>query len=280
MTAAEYINSGLLEGYVLGALGAEDTAEVIAAIGKYPEVAAEVADIETALFRLAGNDAITPPAALEERIWSALQESQQEPANINGEKKTATVIPLTGHGAISYRLRWERAAVWAALIGSLLFNVMLWRGRQADTNHIVTLQQHLGASQQAQQALAATIGRYTQENDMLARPDMQPIILQSTQKTQPMAATIYWDKQHGSAYIAIQKLPPPPPGRQYQLWVIAGGKPVSLGVLPDAMIDARGMQQVATAVPDGQAFAISLEKEGGSPQPTMSQIFVMGKVAS
>ena len=123
-----------------------------------------------------------------------------------------------------------------------------------------------------------TLERYQHEADMMADPDMKPIVMQTTQKDHPMAATIYWSKNKAEAYVSVQKLPMPPAGKQYQLWAIAGGKPVSLGVLRNEMIGTNGMEKVNQAVADGQAFAISLEKEGGSPTPTMDQIFVMGKV--
>jgi len=92
-----------------------------------------------------------------------------------------------------------------------------------------------------------------------------------------MAATIYWSKDKGEAYLAVDKLPEPPKGMQYQLWVIQGGKPVDMGVLPNSLIAASSMQKVSKQVMSGEAFAISLEKEGGSPVPTMENIYVMGK---
>ena len=58
------------------------------------------------------------------------------------------------------------------------------------------------------------------------------------------------------------------------------GKPVDMGLLPNSMVSVDGMQKVAKTVTNGQAFAISLEKEGGAPVPTMANIYVMGKVAS
>ena len=93
-----------------------------------------------------------------------------------------------------------------------------------------------------------------------------------------MAATLYWSKNKGEAYVSIDGLPAPPKGMQYQLWVMENGKPVDMGVLPDSMANTPAMQKVSKSVTDGQAFAISLEKAGGSPTPTMQNIYVMGKV--
>jgi anti-sigma-K factor RskA len=90
-----------------------------------------------------------------------------------------------------------------------------------------------------------------------------------------MAATVYWSKGDGAAYVAMNALPKPPQGKQYQLWVIQNGKPVSMGVLPDDMANTPGMQKVNMAVMSADAFAISLEIAGGSPSPT--EVYVVGK---
>jgi len=68
-------------------------------------------------------------------------------------------------------------------------------------------------------------------------------------------------------------------GKQYQMWVIQDGKPVSMGVIPDELVIQGGMTKLEMQVTNGQAFAISLEKTGGSPVPTMEQIQVLGKAS-
>ncbi len=61
---------------------------------------------------------------------------------------------------------------------------------------------------------------------------------------------------------------------QYQLWAIEDGQPVSAGMYTEDK-DSR----IALAnIPKAQAFAITLEKEGGSKAPTMENMFVMGEI--
>jgi anti-sigma-K factor RskA len=93
-----------------------------------------------------------------------------------------------------------------------------------------------------------------------------------------MAATVYWSKEKGDAYLTANSLPMPPTGMQYQMWVIQDGKPVSMGTLPNEIVDNTSMQKLAMNVKAGQAFAISLEKEGGNPTPTT--VYVLGKISS
>jgi anti-sigma-K factor RskA len=69
-------------------------------------------------------------------------------------------------------------------------------------------------------------------------------------------------------------LPVPANDKQYQLWAIFNGKPVDLGVFDikkeRLLIQARNTQ-------GAEAFAITMEKKGGSPSPE-GTMYVMGKI--
>ena len=88
-------------------------------------------------------------------------------------------------------------------------------------------------------------------------------------------ATVYWDTLSKDVYLRADRLPKAQAGRQYQLWAIVDGKTVDAGVLENCEGLCR-LKSVARA----QAFAITLEKAGGSPTPTLSQMVVLGKIAS
>ena len=140
------------------------------------------------------------------------------------------------------------------------------------------MQQKLDTMRTQERALAANIERYRHEADMMAAPDMMPVPMRSMLPGHPMAATLYWNKSKQLAYVSVKKLPMPPPGMQYQLWAIEDGKPVDIGMLRNDVVADAGMQQVPKAVSGAQAFAVSLEKEGGSSTPTPDRIYLMGKM--
>jgi len=74
-------------------------------------------------------------------------------------------------------------------------------------------------------------------------------------------------------HLLANKLPQAPSGKQYQLWALVDGKPVDAGMIGDC----NGLCRLKN-IPRAQAFAITLEREGGSPTPTMDQMYVLGKV--
>ena len=88
---------------------------------------------------------------------------------------------------------------------------------------------------------------------------------------------VFWSKEKGDTYLSLVNMPMPPQGKQYQLWVIQDGKPVDMGMIPNDMVYG-GMQKIDKSILKGQAFAISLEKEGGNPTPT--EVMVVGNTAS
>ncbi|MEZ4904504.1 MAG: anti-sigma factor [Spirosomataceae bacterium] len=72
----------------------------------------------------------------------------------------------------------------------------------------------------------------------------------------------------------VLSLPTPTSDKQYQLWALVGGNPVDLGVF-----DVNTAMQKMKAIPKADAFAVTLEKKGGSPTPHLEELYVMGKVA-
>jgi anti-sigma-K factor RskA len=87
-------------------------------------------------------------------------------------------------------------------------------------------------------------------------------------------ATVFWQTRTKDVYVMPNKLPAPAEDRQYQLWAMVKGKPVDAGMLDPDCISVCKMKNI----PEAEAFAITLEKKGGSPTPNMEQLFVMGKI--
>jgi hypothetical protein len=75
--------------------------------------------------------------------------------------------------------------------------------------------------------------------------------------------------------LADLKMPVNDKEHQYQLWALVSGKPVSLGVFDKDDTDSTMMKEMQS-VNVAQAFAVTLEPRGGSVNPTMSKMMVIG----
>ena len=272
MNTAAYIESGILEAYALGALSKEEATQVEADILIYPELKEELIAIENAMQAFTSSLTKELPAGMDNKIWGALQYSSPNAGNGLGTPK---VIPF----APEYRkpMRWQYAAVWIGLIGSMLLNVFLWMQGQNRRSDMATLNAKVFILEHDQKDLADLVTEYQKNKLMMADTGMQTIVMHTMQPGHPMAATVYWSKNNGVAYVSVDGLPAAPKGMQYQLWVMQDGKPVDMGVISNNMPNTPGVEKMIKSATSGQAFAISLEKEGGSQTPTMQHIYVMGK---
>jgi anti-sigma-K factor RskA len=84
---------------------------------------------------------------------------------------------------------------------------------------------------------------------------------------------VAWDPKMHHGYISMENMPAPPPGHDYQLWVLDPNAPapISAGLL---RMSPNGQGFVATQPMDtsGPGFAISLEPSGGRSEPTAGAI--------
>ncbi|HEX9942461.1 MAG TPA: anti-sigma factor, partial [Thermoanaerobaculia bacterium] len=104
---------------------------------------------------------------------------------------------------------------------------------------------------------------------VLAAPGVQSVVLAGLGPATGAAGHTYVNPQTRDALFYAFNLPPLAPEKTYQLWFIAGGKPVSAGTFS---VDPRGtgslrVERVVDAK-DIQAWAVTVEPRGGVPQPT------------
>jgi len=97
------------------------------------------------------------------------------------------------------------------------------------------------------------------------------IELKGVEKHPDLLADVYWHTSK-KVFLEIKNLPSAPAGHQYQLWAIVEGKPVDMG-----MYTGKEVQEMKS-VDKAEAFAITLEKEGGNTTPTMEELYVMGSI--
>jgi Anti-sigma-K factor rskA len=110
---------------------------------------------------------------------------------------------------------------------------------------------------------------------VLTSPDLLQVDL-SGQKPAPQARCRAFLSRTRGLLFAANALPPLPAGRTYQLWYLTATAPVSAGLLqPEAggQIVTAFQPPADTLTPTG--FAVSIEPEGGVPQPT-GDLYLVG----
>ena len=250
---------GLLEEYALGQLRPEQQAEVDLHLRDCPTCAQALREINEALALLAETSpAVEPPASLKARVLASLTEEREEPSRAHTTVETRSGLQ-----------QWPWLAAAAALLVSIGLAAMLYR---SESQNRVLSQDVQRATAEATN-LRERLQRFSSQTDLalsiLTAADMRELSLAGRENAVAAAARAYWSPTRGLLVVA-DRLPAPPPGRIYQVWVIESGQPVSAGLLGNQS-EGRGML-VAPPPRQGTGIAVTVavtdEPPGGLAAPS------------
>ncbi len=265
MDTKAYILSGVIESYVLGMADTLEAAELEQLSRQYPEIRQAIDEFEIALEKAALAAATPAPAHVKEQLFAALAGEFRE------EKETAKVIPLTKATGFA---RYVAAASIILLITSSALNVYFYgQFREKSIAYQALLSEKDGILADNQNIKAKALDLY-ESMQMMSDPVFIKVSMPGIKGKENNLATVFWDSKSKDVYVMANKLPQAASDKQYQLWAIVDGKPVDAGVIGACA----GLCKMKN-IPQASMFAITLEKKGGSPTPTMDQMYVAGKVA-
>jgi len=277
-----YIETGILELYVLGDLSQDEKNQVEEIASKHPQVKAEIAAIERSLEAYAAANAIEPPEQLRDRVLNSLlttfADDSKFPSReflendiddeVDAPHDNVVALPEAKSGSF---YKYAFAACLVALIASIAAIYSLNERLNESYGQIASLQSR-------NQSFANRVNLLDNEINIFHDPTFKLVKLQGTPKTPASQLTVAWNPVKKRVMIDMQamKLAANDEAHQYQLWAMVNGKPVNLGVF-DAKPDSTGMIEM-NPVANAAAFAVTLEKRGGVPSPTMSQMVVIATI--
>ena len=267
MNINDIISSGLLELYATGLSSPEETAQVKSWIAEYPEVKKELQEIEISLESYAQTNAIKPSVSVKEKIFSQINADGKD-NNLSFIRTGTTKVEPLIYRVPSY-FKLIAAAMLVLLIGSAILNYSYYKKYQSTNSDLQIAQQKIAQQDSINLAMNKDMDVITDKNSV-------PVVLNGTPHAPEALAKIFWMKNTGEVYIDASNLPAIPSGKQYQLWAIVDGKPVTGGMISTE----KGIYHIQKMKSFGkaEAFAITLEKAGGSLTPTMDEMYVISKI--
>ncbi|MBO9570824.1 MAG: anti-sigma factor [Chitinophagaceae bacterium] len=289
MNVREYISGGIIQSYVLGLANEAERAEFERMCEQYPEVRTAREAFELSLEQFALGNQVSPPSNVKGKIFAAIDiESQTNLASAasglspaggstfreakrEGEPRSTKLFTLP-----KFQRLLSAAAVVLLLISTALNFYFFNQAKQYSQQYreLLTQQTEMVSNNQV---LQTRMLEYEKAMEWMKDPDMvvikMPAMPDGPDPTS--ATTVYWNSITKDVFLAINKLPIPAADQQYQLWAMVDGKPVDAGVFD--IKEGPGMIKMKN-IPRAQAFAITLEKKGGSSTPTMEKLYVLGKV--
>lgn len=268
-----YIESGILELYVLGDVIPAEKLQVEEMASKHPAIKAELDEIERSMELYAEENAIEPSEHLRSRILGSLLtnfgDDNNFPTQTHVEREKVVVMQPDKEKETNF-YKYAFAACLALLLASAVALYNLY-SRLNDTNT------QLSAMQAQNQHFSNTVSAKDSELNLLRDTSYKLIHLRGTAKSPESIMTVAFSPSKQKVVIDMEglKLPANDQTHQYQLWALVGGKPVDLGVF-DSTADSSGFKNMK-AIASADAFAVTLEPRGGSSSPTLSEMVVLGK---
>ena len=248
----------LAPGYALGALTPEETRAFEAALATSPELQREVAEYRELNALLAEQESRPPAAELKARLRERI--GSQAP----GASALPTPLPV--------RRSFGPVAAGMALAAMLLLSVGLWLKVRVLSDSVGIRDSLLVESERKLAEREATL-------NSILEPGVQLTTLTAT-GAQPVVQ-IFYDRIKRQILVHASRLAPVPAGRVYQLWLMPKkGNPIPSQTFNT---EADGSWLIGSvSVPAGEeiaGFALTVEPEGGSPQPTTTPI-LYGAIAA
>ena len=262
-----YIESGILELYVLGNLTPEEKLQVEEMMAAHQTVRAEVDEIERAMEVYAHKNAVEPQENQRSRILNSLVVNLADDNNFSSIIKEEDNIIALPRANNFYKYAFAASLALLLGVSVTLYNV---------NNKLEQSNDQLLALSQQNQQFAKTVSLKDQQISVFRDPTFKLIRLQGTEKTPESGLTIAWNPKSKKVMIDMvdMKLPSTDEAHQYQLWAIVDGKPVDLGVFNKPVIDTADMVEMKS-VALAQAFAVTREPKGGSRNPTLGEMVVV-----
>jgi anti-sigma-K factor RskA len=256
----------LLPAYALGALEGEELRELEEHLaGGCEECARQLALWQGDLEQLAAE---VPPVEPSEITRARV-------LRLAGATPATPAVPALAapRRTSSWRMAAAASALLALALWGLLGQVRMEREVQRLESDRERLRRQVEVLSRQVGTMRSEVLQAKQDLQVLAGPGVQAVTLAGLGPTPGANGRTYVNPSTHDALFYAFDLPALPEDKTYQLWFIAGGKPVPAGVFA---VDPRGtaslrVQQVAD-IATIQAWAVTVEPRGGLPQPTGAMV--------
>ncbi len=259
MNIKEYIESGVVENYVLGLASKTEQQEFESLCSQHPELIQAKRSFELVLEAQMLKEAMAPPADLKDKILRSL--------NIPGEDS----LPKQK----KYNTPVRKINIWklAAAVCILLLTGSIFLGYSIRNRYL-----------KLQMANIELKNRFINSGNTNGIVALTPIVQKPFIKWSTMVepansshcmAHIFWDSLSTNTFLLIGNIPQSVSDKQFQLWALMDNQPINLGVF-DSKKEGQLIQMAN--VDKAKNFVITMEQKGGSLTPTMEALYAIGKL--
>lgn len=264
MNINDYIKSGVLEEYCLGLTSEEETREVERLAAKYPKIRENLQELCKGIESYAEAHSIPPPERLKAKVVRGVDQTIHRESFKNNNSTLRYLFPI--------------AASIALLVLSGTTFLFYQNQRQAQKD-LSALNQQVQRLQKDYASLTSSHQNLEAQYVLLKDVGTHHVQMAGSHHAPKAQCVLYWNPEHKGAYLNIINLPNPPHGHAYQVWADVEGHHHNMGLINMAAANPdSSFLHPLPYIEDSRGFVITLEKQGGSPHPTVEKLFVKGNL--
>lgn len=210
----DFLQSGLLEKYVLGSSTSKENFEVEHYISSYPEVEAEYINLQDNLEIISKANAVEAPKFILDAVLEDIEETP------------VIALSSTKHKTPWYSIAASIAALIFAGTAFLLYqhNKALVRENQAVVDEIFDLRSDIKKNNER---LDEVMKQFMKLNN----PETEKYVLRGNERAKNLKTVAYINPVDKTSMINVVELPQLPEGQNYQIWAELQDRMVNLGIL-------------------------------------------------
>lgn len=244
-----FLNSGLLEKYLIDNTTVEETKLVESFITRYPEVENHYNNMQHNLEIVAKTHAIEPEQSTLNKILDALDDA---PVIEISKKRTSK--------------KWHNFTI-AASVAALIFagtSSYFYNQNQKLQNDTVVVDEELKDLRSDIAKNNIMLDKVMRQLLKLNNPETEKYIIKGNSRAKDLKTVAYINPKEKTSMIDVVSLPDLPEEQCYQIWAELQGKMVSLGILDKADRKLRNIPYME----DVLALSITIESKGGTNTAT------------
>lgn len=269
MNYNELISSGLLESYVLGTASDQEILLINKLSKEHPEVLQEIQRIEENLVSFSSSLHAPLNPDLKQKINAKLFNVEE---NLKSDSAEIKELPVQHNKIRLYQ--FGMAASLLLFVTSLFYIIMFQQKFERVNNELAELSETKSNMANVLTMQEASLSIMDSELQIMRDPNIKKIPLKGMNSLYASSAIVHFNTKTNEIYFNASSLTAPS-DKQYQLWAIVGGKPVSAGVID---LNDTNIFQKMNAIKDAQAFAVTIENVGGAINPSLETMCLLGQV--
>lgn len=247
-----FLESGLLEEYLMGTCTEEQADKVEYYIDNYPVVKTEYDKLQDNIEQMSHRLAVNSPSGLKEAIISCLEDDSNYQVKSNLEKKKRSITTYLP---------------WAAAVILLISSVSLFNQKQSIRKEVMNVYAERNMLDSQLEDTRLELNNLKEKLALSGHSKTERVVLSGNQLSPNFNSTAFWNDVAGKAILYINDKGDLDDNHVYQIWADVDGEMINAGIVPkkEGPIELKYLENATS-------LNITIEPKGGSEHPNVDNL--------